>query len=71
MNTNSSKRTWDTSVRSSWNVRIFHMIKAIDAHNEIYFQTSDYRHLAQAECLRKYIKDLKDWIKEEEITEIQ
>lgn len=66
MNTDPSKRTWNTSVRAPWNVRIFHILKAIDAHNEVYFRTSDSRHLAQAEHLRQYIKNLKDWIAEEE-----
>ena len=69
MNTNSVKRTYDTSVRSPWNARIFHMIKAIDAHNELYFKTLDKRHLLQAEQLREYLRALKDWIKEEERSE--
>lgn len=66
MNTNPVKRTYNTSVRSPWNARIFHMIKAIDAHNELYFKTLDKRHLLQAEQLREYLRVLKDWIKEEE-----
>ena len=60
------KRSWNTSVRSAWNVRIFHILKAIDHHNNLYFQTQDVRHLERASLLRKYIISLKEWIKEQE-----
>jgi hypothetical protein len=68
MNIDHAKRTWNTSVRAPWNVRIFHIIKAIDAHNDLYFKTLDRWHLDQAQYLRSYLQQLKDWIIEEEET---
>jgi hypothetical protein len=61
-----SKRTWNTSVRSPWNARIFHILKSIDAHNELYFRTLDDWHLEQASYLRHYLNSLKTWIKDQE-----
>jgi hypothetical protein len=61
-----NKRTWNTAVRAPWNARIFHILKAIDCHNELYFKTKDCWHLQQASYLRSYLFQLKDWIIREE-----
>lgn len=66
MNKEDPKRSWNTSVRSAWNVRIFHVLKGIDHHNSIYFETGDKRHLELANMLRQYVIYLKEWIKEQE-----
>lgn len=60
------RRTWDTPVREGWNPIIHHMLKAIDSHNRIYFRTGDHWHLLKAEELRRYVVQLKDWIKGQE-----
>jgi len=60
------RRTWDTPVREGWNPIIHHMLKAIDSHNRIYFRTGDNWHLLKAEELRRYVVELKDWIKDQE-----
>ena len=66
MNINLCKRTWDSPVREPWNRRIYFVLKSIDHHNELYFTTGDKWHLEQANYLRTYIVQLKDWIKKEE-----
>lgn len=53
-------------MREGWNPIIHHMLKAIDSHNRIYFRTGDYWHLLKAEELRRYVVELKDWIKDQE-----
>lgn len=53
-------------MREGWNPIIHHMLKAIDSHNRIYFRTGDNWHLLKAEELRRYVVELKDWIKDQE-----
>lgn len=60
------KRTFNTEVRKDWNDKIANLLKAIDLHNELYFKTYDLFHKEQAEYLRKYVRELKDWIIKEE-----
>lgn len=60
------KRTFNTEVRKNWNEKIANLLKAIDLHNELYFKTFDNFHKEQAEYLRKYVRELKDWIIKEE-----
>jgi hypothetical protein len=67
----SCKRTWNTHIRESWNVRIFYLLKSIDAHTDLYFKTGDQWHLVQADYLRCYVTKLKDWIKDHESRIIQ
>ena len=56
------KRTFNTETRKNWNEKIASILKAIDLHNELYFQTFDDFHKEQAEHLRIYVRQLKDWI---------
>lgn len=60
------KRTFNTEVRRHWNEKIANILKAIDLHNELYFQTYNSFHKEQAEILRNYVRELKDWIIKEE-----
>lgn len=62
----SEKRTWNTLARQPWNPIILHMVKAIDSHNELYLQTGNHWHLEKANEIRKYILELKRWIKSQE-----
>jgi hypothetical protein len=38
----------------------------VDCHNEQYFLTGNAWHLEQAETIREYVRNLKNWIREEE-----
>ncbi|MGA1023885.1 MAG: hypothetical protein ACO3S8_04230 [Aquiluna sp.] len=60
------RRTWDTPVRESWNPVIQQLLRAIDNHNRIYFATGNDWHLVKAGELRRYVIELKDWIKDQE-----
>lgn len=53
-------------MRQPWNPIIRHLLKAVDTHNQIYFCTGDPWHLQKASEVRVYIKELKDWIKDQE-----
>ena len=59
-------REWNTPKRECWNAPIHQILKAIDNHTRLYFETGDYWHEEQAQMLRKYVKDLKVWIHKEE-----
>lgn len=60
------RRTFNTPLRAPWNPIIYQCLRAVDCHNEQYFLTGDTWHLQQAEGIRKYVRALKDWIREEE-----
>lgn len=60
------RRTWDTPVREHWNPVIHQMLRAIDRHNACYFTTRDEWHITKAAELRRYVVELKDWIKSQE-----
>ena len=62
----SERRTWDSPVREPWNPIIHHLLKAVDTHNRLYFQTCDEWHLQKAREMRAYVVELKDWIKNQE-----
>jgi len=49
-------------VREPWNPLIYHCLKAIDRHMEIYRKTGNGWHAAKAQDLRWYVAELKDWI---------
>ena len=66
MTTNEERRTWTTSVRTPWNPIIHNLLKAIDHHNVLYFQTANKWHLDKAAMLRAYVDELKSWIHKEE-----
>ena len=59
-------RTFNTPIRDQWNAPIHNILKAIDNHNSEYFRTGDTWHLEQANILRAYVTNLKDWIKNNE-----
>lgn len=61
-------REYDTPHREQWNKPIHQMLKAIDNHTKEYLKDGDTWHLKQAEILRKYVKDLKEWIIHQENT---
>jgi hypothetical protein len=64
------RRTWDTDVRRDWNAVIYQSLKAIDKHNQLYFKTKNIWHLQKAAELRSYVRDLKEWIKQNECNNI-
>lgn len=59
-------RTFNTATRKDWNDKISNILRAIDLHNNLYFTTYNSFHKEQANLLRNYVKELKDWITEEE-----
>ena len=59
-------REWVTATREPWCVLIHQALMAIDRHNSLFFQTGDRWHLLQAERLRQYVIELKDWISSHE-----
>lgn len=59
-------RTFDTPQREKWNKVIHHCIKAIDNHNNMYFQTGNPWHLEKAKMFRQYVVELKEMIKRKE-----
>jgi hypothetical protein len=61
-------REWNTPVRECWNAPIHQILKAIDNHTRFYMTTGDPWHANQAEVLRRYVAELKDWIHYEEST---
>lgn len=63
---NDGKRTWDTEVRHPWNPVIKQCLVAIDLHMSAYLNTRSVFHLHQADFLRTYIAELKEWILSEE-----
>jgi hypothetical protein len=56
------RRTWNNPTREPWNPVIHNILKAIDNHNSLYFQTQDSWHLEKANALREYVHELKTWI---------
>ena len=59
-------REWVTATREPWCPLIKECLAAIDRHNRLFFQTGDRCHLLQAEQLRQYVIELKDWISSHE-----
>jgi hypothetical protein len=59
-------REWDTPKRERWNPPIYQILKAIDNHTRLHLETGDFWHEKQAQILRKYLSDLKDFIHKEE-----
>lgn len=62
-------RTWNTEVRAPWNPIIKQCLNAIDLHVDLYLETRQEIHLKQADTLRNYIRELKEWITVEEKNE--
>lgn len=60
-------REWNTPIREPWNPVIQQLLRAVDHHTRMFFATRDPWHLAKAEQLRCYIRDLKDWINSQEL----
>ena len=61
-----SKREWNTPVREPWNPLIKECLNAVDRHVAFYLASGDQTHLSQAATLRGYVRELKDWIGQEE-----
>lgn len=59
-------REWNTPVREAWNAPIHQILKAIDEHTKLYFQTQDQWHFDKAKLLREYLHELKTWIHKQE-----
>jgi hypothetical protein len=55
-------RDFNTPIREPWNASIYRTLKTIDLHTFLYLKTGDIWHEEQAQILRKYLTDLKDWI---------
>ena len=43
------------------------MLKAVDWHVSTYWRTGDQWHLEQAQVMRNYILELKDWVMAQEV----
>lgn len=57
-----SSRTYNNPIREPWNPVIKKCLDAIDTHICLHLKTGDDWHLSQAEVLRQYVRNLKDWI---------
>jgi hypothetical protein len=55
-------REWNTPKRECWNASIHQILKAIDNHTKLWIKTGDYWHEEQANILRQYLHELKDYI---------
>ncbi len=53
-------------MREPWNPVIKHCLNAIDYHIDLYIKTGHIWHLDQAETLRVYLLELKNWITQQE-----
>jgi hypothetical protein len=62
----SERRSWNTPLRAPWNPVIKACLNAIDEHVKLYLESGDSWHLRQAESLRNYVANLKDWIHSQE-----
>lgn len=60
------KRTFNTPIRERWNPFIYHCLKAVDYHNELYFKSKDPWHLEKAQEIRDQLHELKTWIHRKE-----
>jgi hypothetical protein len=61
-----TRRTFNTSTREPWNAKIHNILQTIDLHNEFLLKSGDEFHYHQAEILREYVKNLKEWISSQE-----
>lgn len=61
-----SRRSYNTKTREPWNPVIKTCLDAIDRHVSLYIKSGDVRHLRQAQMLREYVSELKEWIRDEE-----
>ena len=59
-------REWNTPKREDWNQPIHQILKAIDNHTRLLLETGDFWHEEQANILRQYLRDLKDFIRKKE-----
>jgi len=59
-------REWNTPKRECWNKPIYQILKAIDNHTRLHLETGNFWHEYQANILRQYLRDLKDFIHKEE-----
>ena len=64
-------REWDTPLRHPWNPVIHHLLKAVDHHNNLLLSTGDRWHAVKAEQLRQYVRELKDWIHQQEAGDVR
>lgn len=62
----SERRTWNTPVREPWNPTVAQLLKTVDEHTRQHLATGSPWHAQQAERLRSYVRDLKNWIHQEE-----
>lgn len=60
------RRTFNTPLREPLNPIISHMLKAVDWHVNAYLRTGDRWHMEQAEVIRRYTQQLKDWVVRQE-----
>ena len=60
------RRTFNTPLRAPLNPIIHHMLKAVDWHVSTYWRTGDQWHLQQAQVVRGYISELKEWVVKQE-----
>jgi hypothetical protein len=61
------RRTFNTPLREPLNPIISHMLKAVDWHISTYWSTGDQWHLEQAQAMRNYVLELKDWVMVQEM----
>lgn len=59
-------REWNTPYREPWNPVIKKCLDAVDLHTRLHLETGDPFHSFQANILRQYVMNLKDWIHQTE-----
>ena len=57
-----SRREFNTPHREAWNAPIHQILKAVDEHMRLYFESRDPWHVEKAEDLRLYLHELKTFI---------
>jgi hypothetical protein len=65
--TSQEKRSWNTPLREPWNPVIKQCLNAIDYHTAHYIAGKGEWHSRQAQILREYVGNLKQWIRNQEI----
>lgn len=60
------RRTFNTPLREPLNPIIHQMLKAVDWHVNAYLRTGDRWHMEQAQVVRTYVQQLKEWVVRQE-----
>lgn len=55
-------RDYEPATRKPWQDPIKHIVRAIDQHTALHLATGDLWHATQAQRLREYVAELKEWL---------